>query len=64
MRAAGGLLALLMSISAAASADEPVPVPVPQTLEQAAAQRERADALREQAEERYQAEQNAATRSS
>ena len=58
MRLTGSLLLVFISISGGACADEPAPVPVPQTLEEAVAQRERADALRDQAEERYLFEQN------
>ena len=57
----GSLLAVLTSVTVAACATEAAlsPPPQPQTFEQAAAQRDQADALRAAAEQRYAAEQNA-----
>ena len=55
----GSVLAVLMYLSAAAWAEAPLPPPdVPQTLEQAAAQRQRASAMRAEAERRHLADQD------
>lgn len=55
----GHLLLVTLWISGAAWADTPPPSPpVPQTLEEALAQRERAAAMSDEAERRYEFEQN------
>ena len=55
----GSVLAVLICLSAAAWAETPLPPQeVPQTLEQAAAQRQRAGAMRAEAERRHLADQD------
>ncbi|MBE2259700.1 MAG: hypothetical protein H6942_13200 [Candidatus Accumulibacter sp.] len=59
MRVGGFLRVVAMAFATAALADDsPSAVPIPRTLEEAAAQRDRAELMRAQAEQRYQAEQD------